>query len=81
MDHGVATRGYADAVALLDEVQDQVGAGEGLARAGRPLDEQVAVVQALRDPLGVLQVEGARLQRLAMRACRGARNFSSQDLA
>ena len=81
MDRGVAAGGDADAVALLDQVQDQVGAGVGLARARRALDEQVAVVQALRDLLGVLQVEGARLQRLAARARRCARNFSSQDLA
>ena len=65
VDRRVAAGGDADAVALLDQVQDQMGAGVGLARAGRALDEQVAVAQALRDPLRVLQVERARLQGLA----------------
>jgi hypothetical protein len=81
VDRGVAAAGDADAVALLDQVQDQVGAGVGLARARWALDEQVAVVQALRDLLGVLQVELARLQDRATLVRRGARDLPAQDLA
>jgi hypothetical protein len=51
VDCGVARAGDADAVAPRDQFEDQLRARVGLARARRPLNEQVAVVQAPRDSL------------------------------
>ena len=80
VDRGMAAGRNPHAMALADEMEDQVGARVGLARAGRTLDEQVAVLQTLSDPPGLVQVERSRLQRPAAWVRGRARDLRAQDL-
>src|SRR5205085_2489511 len=55
VDRFVARRRDADALAACEQVDDQARTGVGLAGAGRPLDEEVAALDPLDEPLRLFE--------------------------
>src|SRR5206468_3249984 len=71
VDRLVAVRGDADPLARSHQVDEQARSGPGLAGAGRPLDEEIALVEAEGDRLRVFE-----LDRFALK---GRSRFESVD--